>query len=174
MSKAEDICFKSLRMILKSEVIIIPNYRPDLLKNPQTGKNLEVDFYFPETAIGIEIQGVHHIEDEYQKKRDELKRNLCEQNSIVLAEICLSQIGPRKLYRKLFNLSHAVDRKLRLRKFNLEEFKDFEHKIVHPYLDGLQLRFPESATNFGVLTQRKLMGSRHYETTVESRQDRKS
>jgi hypothetical protein len=155
-------------MILRPEVRIIRNYRPDFLRNPMTGSNLEIDFYFPETAIGIEIQGNHHIEDDAQQKRDELKRNLCEQSKVMLVEICLSQIGPRKLYKKLYDLSSATGRKLRLRKFNINEFLPFE-RIVKAYTDGLKRSFPESPVNLNVLIQRKLMGSRFYETTIQER-----
>jgi len=34
--------------------------RPDWLKNSKTGCNLEIDIYFPEIKVGIEILGVQH------------------------------------------------------------------------------------------------------------------
>ena len=33
------------------------NYRPDFMKNPNTGKNLEIDIWIPELKVGIEYDG---------------------------------------------------------------------------------------------------------------------
>lgn len=39
----------------------IQDYRPDFLKNPKTGKNLEIDIYCEEKKFGFEYQGAHHF-----------------------------------------------------------------------------------------------------------------
>lgn len=38
------------------------NYRPDWLCNPETGRNLELDFFMPDLNVGIEVQGKQHYE----------------------------------------------------------------------------------------------------------------
>ena len=70
MSYCEDIFEKALKLILKSSVKVKRNYRPNWLKNPETGKSLELDFYIPEINLGFEIQGQHHFTDSLQKERD--------------------------------------------------------------------------------------------------------
>jgi hypothetical protein len=60
--------------------------RPDWLKNPETGRNLEIDIYFPKLKLAVEYQGKQHYEPveyfggiisfERVKKYDEMKRNM--------------------------------------------------------------------------------------------------
>ena len=72
--------------------------RPDFLKNPETGRNLEIDLFNKELALAIEIQGVQHykfspkfhltqqnfIDQQY---RDQLKAQKCRNFGITLIEI---------------------------------------------------------------------------------------
>lgn len=39
---------------------IIVGYRPEFLKNPKTGRCLEIDAYFPDLKLGIEYNGIQH------------------------------------------------------------------------------------------------------------------
>lgn len=39
---------------------IITGYRPDFLKNEESGKNLEIDAYHPKAKVGIEYNGYQH------------------------------------------------------------------------------------------------------------------
>lgn len=66
MSYCEELCEKSLRLIFEDGIDIFRNYRPDWLKNPTSGKNLELDFYLPHIPIAIEIQGQHHYDNAEQ------------------------------------------------------------------------------------------------------------
>jgi len=52
------------------------NIRPDWLKNPNTGKNLELDIYIEELKLGFEFGGILHQAPK-QRIRDKIKRNLC-------------------------------------------------------------------------------------------------
>jgi len=85
-------------MLLMNKFEIVENIRPNWLKNPITGKNLEIDLYMPELNIGIEVQGIQHdrftpglhatIDDfEYQQQRDRIKKALCEKNGVMLFEV---------------------------------------------------------------------------------------
>lgn len=72
--------------------------RPLFLKNEETGRNLEIDAYNDRLKIGAEYNGKQHYTytpgwhatyEDFAKmqKRDELKRELCRKNGIVLIEI---------------------------------------------------------------------------------------
>lgn len=57
-----------------------------ILKNPKTGKCLEIDIWCPYKRIGIEFDGIHHFKPKfgqkmfnYTKKMDSLKNKLCSQ-----------------------------------------------------------------------------------------------
>ncbi|RHZ65136.1 hypothetical protein Glove_319g194 [Diversispora epigaea] len=70
--------------------------RPNFLKTSEHPMGLELDIYYPEYGLAIEIQGVQH--EKYigffhrgnpnnfikQQERDQLKNELCEENWIVL------------------------------------------------------------------------------------------
>lgn len=77
---------------------IVTGYRPDYLKNQETGKNLEIDAYHPESKIGIEYNGIQHYiypnifhksREEFDKcvQRDKLKYQLAKENGIKLIVI---------------------------------------------------------------------------------------
>lgn len=72
--------------------------RPSFLKNPKTGKNLELDMYSPHLKLAIEYQGVQHRRytpffhraySDYldQVERDTYKKKRCEEEGIDL--ICV-------------------------------------------------------------------------------------
>ncbi|RHZ75235.1 hypothetical protein Glove_216g150 [Diversispora epigaea] len=70
--------------------------RPNFLKTSEHPMGLELDIYYPEYGLAIEIHGVQH--EKYikffhrgdpnnfikQQERDQLKKELCEENWIVL------------------------------------------------------------------------------------------
>ena len=72
--------------------------RPDLLKNPLTGRNLECDMFEPDLKICVEYQGVQHVkftpafhkslkDFEAQVQRDQVKRTLLQKHGYTLVEI---------------------------------------------------------------------------------------
>jgi len=96
-SKLQEKTKARLRLLLNG-YHIVENYRPNWLSNPETGRNLELDFYLPDVKIGIEVQGRQHYEyvpffhgteeDFYkQQQRDEIKRELCEQHGVHFYEV---------------------------------------------------------------------------------------
>ena len=95
-NKGEEIVSDVLEEILESPVQ--RNIRPDFLRNPETGKNMEMDCYNEEYAIAVEYNGIQHYkfpsvfyksEKEFtdQVYRDRLKRKLCDENGIYLISV---------------------------------------------------------------------------------------
>jgi hypothetical protein len=76
-----------------------PSCRPGFLRNPKTGKNLELDMYNPILNLAFEYQGIQHrkftkmfhksIQDFYsQLERDQYKKECCQRLGIKL--VCIS------------------------------------------------------------------------------------
>ncbi len=94
LSYYEYICRKIFETIFKVE---FPTKRPGFLKNPKTGRNLELDGYSKELNLAFEYDGEQHYfpvkrfggEDrfQYQQQRDRLKDKLCKENNITLIRI---------------------------------------------------------------------------------------
>lgn len=98
VSKAEVIVRKLLAQKYTSPVLY--NTRPEWLSNPATGKRLELDIFYPEERIAIEIQGIHH-QTIAQKERDEIKRRVCKERGIELYEVDTTKRSIRKFARKI-------------------------------------------------------------------------
>ena len=69
--------------------------RPEFLKTPEHPQGLELDIYYPQYRFAIEVQDKQHErrikyfhknEEDFEKQlmRDQLKKELCEKNSIIL------------------------------------------------------------------------------------------
>lgn len=87
----EYICAKTLSEYFGRDLQY--NIRPNWLKNPKTGRNLEADVYDPVNRLLLEYDGPQHTEEnEYfgvdeekllsQKERDKLKRDICKELNI--------------------------------------------------------------------------------------------
>ena len=70
------------------------SFRQDWLRNPQTGRNLELDGYCEELALAFEFDGEHHTKDgyfgdnpKYTQFKDNLKDSLCVDNGVRLIRI---------------------------------------------------------------------------------------
>ena len=94
-SKKEDVCRDIFEQIFKSE---FPTKRPSFLKNPDTGRNLELDGYNNDLRLAFEYNGHQHLEfpntfhrtfEDFQRqvKRDQFKKLRCEELGIVLVTI---------------------------------------------------------------------------------------
>lgn len=94
-SKGEIECRKYLETIFQAP---FPKARPNFLKNPITGNNLEIDCFNPDLKLGVEYNGQQHYKytsffhrnvdaSINQKYRDELKRRMCQENGINLIEV---------------------------------------------------------------------------------------
>ncbi|CAG8545190.1 6739_t:CDS:2 [Cetraspora pellucida] len=94
--KRENLCRKIVSKYLGTPSKI---RRPDFLKTSESPIGLELDIYYPEYGLAIEVQGEQH--EKYieffhkgdpnnfvrQQERDQLKKELCEENWIVLREV---------------------------------------------------------------------------------------
>lgn len=95
-SKGEDIVAEVFQDIIQKQVQ--RNVRPDFLRNPETGKALELDCYDEEYKIAVEYNGIQHYkypsafhksEKQFydQVYRDRLKKKLCDEADVYLIPI---------------------------------------------------------------------------------------
>lgn len=94
-STGERICCHTLEKIYHKPFKTI---RPDFLRNPETGRNMELDCYNEELKIAVEYNGIQHYvwpnftrqtKEDFLKqvKRDELKVQLCDQHGVYLIRV---------------------------------------------------------------------------------------
>jgi len=94
MSKQQDLLYQKIRSHV-GRVKVIENYRPNWLRNPKTGRNLEIDLYLPKFKIGIEYQGAQHFKHvynmdrniDYTRYKDTLKIELAKKRKVNIVEI---------------------------------------------------------------------------------------
>jgi hypothetical protein len=95
-SKGEDVVAEVFADIMQREVK--RNIRPNFLRNPESGKALELDCYDEEYKIAVEYNGIQHYkypsafhksEQQFydQLYRDRLKKKLCEEEGVYLIPI---------------------------------------------------------------------------------------
>jgi hypothetical protein len=113
MSVAEDLCYEALKQV--TALHIVRNFRPNWLVNPKTGRNLEIDLWMSKAKIGIEVQGDHHIIDDYQRYKDDIKRQIFKEKGYCLIEVGVSEISPDALFWRLNKLIEAGHTKIKLR-----------------------------------------------------------
>ncbi len=142
MSLAEKILFDSLVLTVPKEEIVL-NYRPNWLKNPSTGCNLELDFYIERLNLAIELQGEKHFTCDSTKQRDHVKSHLCDQIGIKLLIITLNQIRPSIIRRKLVNSSYNKGLARVLIPYCKEKFEK-QDLVCSKYLKGINYVYGES------------------------------
>ena len=94
-SKGELLCKQAIE-----DIYGVPFYcvRPDFLKNPETGRNLELDLYNDDLKIAVERHGSQHYlypntfhktKEEFlsQVRRDQFKVATCDENGIYLITV---------------------------------------------------------------------------------------
>lgn len=95
-SKGEDITAEVFEDIIQRKVE--RNIRPDFLRNPESGKSLEIDCYDEEYKLAVEYNGIQHYkfpsayhktEKEFydQLYRDRLKKKLCDDANVYLIPV---------------------------------------------------------------------------------------
>ena len=95
-SKKEEKCREILQRIYQKP---FPSVRPNFLKNPATGMNLELDCYNESLGIALEYDGLQHSvylpyfhrkgpnEFLYQTKKDQWKTQKAKENNITLIRV---------------------------------------------------------------------------------------
>lgn len=84
-SRGEKICRETLQKIYGQPFIRI---RPDFLKNPKTGRNLELDCYNEKLRIAVEYNGAKsHYNDERQIENDKYKKSVCKKMGITFITV---------------------------------------------------------------------------------------
>lgn len=88
-------------------IVFKREHTEDWLKNPETTRNLFLDFYLPEYNIAIECQGEQHFvavkhfggEEAFYntQKRDKVKKELCEEHGIKIFYINYNENAEKKL-----------------------------------------------------------------------------
>lgn len=124
LSKGEKLCKQAIEKIYN-----LPFYcvRPNFLKNPETGRNLELDLYNDSLKIAIEYSGKqhYHFPNTYHKtyqdfinqvKRDQFKVNACDANGVYLITVPYNvplNLESIKKYIEYY-LPHNVKKRLNL------------------------------------------------------------
>lgn len=94
-SRGEIVCCEVMQRIFGKPFTA---HRPDFLRNPETGQNLELDCFNPELKIAVEYNGRQHYEFPHrfnptqshliaQVRRDDFKRRACDANGVHLITV---------------------------------------------------------------------------------------
>ena len=92
-SYGEQLCRELLKKWFPNDGVLY-NYRPMWLKNPATGRNLELDIFYPDLKIAFEFNGIQHKLLQ-QSRKDYFKNKKCYELGIML----LSVYHPMDLFK---------------------------------------------------------------------------
>jgi len=79
------------------------NIRPDYLKNPLTGQNLELDILYADFKLAFEFQGDFHYSNNYQKIKDEIKLKQSKEKGIIVVPINACQLKSKTIFDLTLN-----------------------------------------------------------------------
>jgi hypothetical protein len=159
VSKGEDIVAEAFQDIMQKE--IQRNIRPDFLRNPETGKALELDCYDEEYNIAVEYNGIQHYkypsafhktEKQFydQLYRDRLKKKLCDDSGVYLIPVpywvdmcvadpnspdnlvCSKFVSTNVRYQRIYDFLYEKIEEY----FNMISLQDEEEEIIEEYEDG--------------------------------------
>ena len=136
--------------------------RPNWLENPDSGLNLELDGFCEDLNIAFEYQGKQHLENntmyssdyENQTRRDQIKRDLCAKNKVVLIEVTQPKNYDQEKF--LLNVLEQIEDKTDLAKNKIKITTDLKKtiaekmkSITHLSLEKLYSNFNEYVKNSG-------------------------
>lgn len=110
ISKGEQLLGEKLKECFPFDNFV--KIRPDWLKNPNTNRNLELDFYCETLKLAFEFQGEQHRiysghfhghPENYNKQleRDNIKRKLCKKKGVLLVEIFEEDLNDQIWIKKI-------------------------------------------------------------------------
>lgn len=79
------------------------NVRPDYLKNPLTGQNLELDILFTDFKLAFEFQGDFHYTSDYQKTKDEIKLKQSKEQGVIVIPVNACQLNSKTIFDLTLN-----------------------------------------------------------------------
>jgi len=85
ISYGEHLCRRLLERWFVDENVLY-NYRPIWLENPETGRNLELDIYYPNLKLAVEFNGSQHLLL-LQRRKDHFKKYQCTKLGILLLSV---------------------------------------------------------------------------------------
>lgn len=97
-SRSEDYAFKILKEAFPNEKIE-RNVRPDWIRSPKTGRNLELDIFIPSQNLAVEVQGFHHG-TLYQEYKDGIKKQCCLERGVQFILVDASKKGLERLAKR--------------------------------------------------------------------------
>lgn len=126
------------------------NYRPEWLKNPKTGKFLEIDRYYPSLKLAFEFQGEQHFKNDKKLPHrvycDTFKQQQCYEHSIWLIYITSEELNFSYFYKLLEKgkfLHHCFHNNKMQKKFDAldEEARQYNINLFHKYPDSIVLAY---------------------------------
>jgi hypothetical protein len=94
---------------------------PSWLVNPETKRQLKLDYLYPDIGLGIRLAGrrgskvrrrLSLEEEAQQRERDEARLRLCQEHGITLVTIDVMSDPPNKIFSKLITALSDVSRRL--------------------------------------------------------------
>jgi len=82
------------------------NSRPDWLRNPKTGRALELDIFYPQINVAVEVQGVQHGRPVLGLQKDHADFMAQQARDMIKAEVCTSR-GIELITVTSFDLTEA-------------------------------------------------------------------
>ena len=127
-NKTENYCRKIFERLFQKSFAKI---RPDWLKNPVTGKNLELDGYCEEVKVAMEANGIQHykIVKYFHKTKNDLDKQ--QVNDRIKVEEC------KKRNIDLIIIPYTESTPIKIKKFILKELQEKGWDFVEEELEGL-------------------------------------
>ncbi len=116
MSAENWLGWKEVLAEVLSDFPVQENVAPEWLVNPETGRRLKLDLYYPDLHLAVRFQGARpraqrrRLSDEERDAglhREDVRRQLCQRHGIVLVSIDVREKDPR---RSLDRLHAALSR----------------------------------------------------------------
>ncbi len=122
---------------------IVPNFRPDKLKNQKTGQNLEVDLFLYDHQVGVEYQGMIHFKeiDRYKNNPDSSRYNdvLKTELAAKKGRFAIIEVFPQDLkgdIKQNFINRLLITQELYIRDKQFKKCKSLE--MVYMYITGVK------------------------------------